>query len=224
MLAIQLAAQLRTRVQTLKLVDEQTGFLDEDELEQYIGIAITYLTSLYQLQHFIDINRELFRTALNVETYEIPANLGFWAPEQTRQSGLAVRETDDENQITNLEYYDPARFNLYRTGTTGKPAWFTFANNMMWLQPIPDDVYIIEAIIRPVHDNIDIPDVYIPAVGIQTLYQLASDKNKLTPQLQDEHTRLLRTLVNNESRFRQRFYTSRERIGFGRGRRRRYGY
>lgn len=223
MQVVQLARQLRTRVQTLGLVDPQTGFLDEEELEDYIGIAITYLTSRYQLQHFLNIDRELLRTEPDVETYAIPPNLGFWAPEQTRQSGLSIRTLDDDDSVTNLEYYDPARFNLYRTGTTGKPAWFTLANNLFWLQQVPDQVYVIEAIVRP-SATLDIPEAYVPAVGIQTLYRLAADKNKLTPVLQDEHTQIIRTLVNNEARFRTRFYTSRERIGFGRGRRRRYGY
>lgn len=213
--------EIKPRLQRLKLVDPQTGYLDEDEVLDYVYGAIRYLKNRYQLQHFLEIDRELFRTVADLETYEIPPNYGFWAPEQTRRSGISVREVADFEQITNLEYQDPARYNLYRSSTTSKPARFTVANNLFYFQPIPDTVYIVEAITRSLQAGDEVPESYALAVQLETLWRMAADQEKTTPVLADERTQVLRTLVNNESRFRQQFYTSRERIGWNR--RGRYG-
>lgn len=215
----ELLDNIKPRVQRLGLVDPQTGFYDEDEVLYYIVNAERYLANRYQLQHFLNINRELFRTTANVETYDIPPNYGFFAPEETRRSGFAVTSTDGTG-TTNLYYYDPARYNLLRTSGAGKPQWFTLMADLIYLQPVPDAVYVIEAIMRPTRDSeSDIPEAYGMAVAIETLWRMASDAGKATPVLQDERTETLRTLVNNEHRQRQRFYTSPERVGF----RHRYG-
>lgn len=217
----ELTTQMLPRAQRLGLIDPQTGYIDRSEIAAYIAASVRYLANRYQLQHYLEINRELLRTVSGVESYTLPANYGFWAPEETRRSGLAATNSDG-TQTSNLEYYDPARFNLYRTTNTGKPSWFTVAQNLIYFQPIPDAVYLIEAIERPVQTGADIPDVYAAAVEIETLWRMASDQGKATPLLGAEHVEIVRTLVNNESRFRQRFYTSRERIGLGR-RSKRYG-
>jgi hypothetical protein len=219
--------ELVPRLQRLRLVDAATGFFDRDEVEAYIGFAIRYLANRYQLQHFLQMNRELLRTQPGVEIYGLPPNYGFWSPEETRRSGLAVREPDDETP-TDLHYYDPARYELSRSRTPGKPAWFTLVSNSLYLMAIPDKVYVVEAIIRPLQHGYEIPDPYAQAVEIETLWRLAGDSvnnqdaQRALPVLDKERTEILRTMVNGEHRQRQRFYTSSERIGFGRGRRR-YG-
>lgn len=216
-----LVTQLKPRAQRLGLVDAQTGYYDEDEMRFYVEEAMRYLANRYQLQHFLRINRELFRTVSGVESYQIPDNYGFWDPEETRRSGIAVSDSDGTNP-RNLTFYNPARYNLFRQTTTARPAWFTVAEDLIYLSPTPDAVYIIEAIERPVPDGEDIPEPYVQSVKIETLWRMAADQGKGTAILADERTQTLRTLVNNESRFRQRFYTSYERPGIGRGRRR-YG-
>jgi hypothetical protein len=211
--------ELRPRAQRLGLGDPVTGFVDDSELSTYLVESMKFLANKYQLQHFLRINRQLFTTSANVEQYDIPDNYGFWSPEETYRSGLAVTNTDG-TQTTNLMYYDPARFNLVRTpGLTSKPSWFTVTQGLIYLAPIPDQAYIIEAIERQVQDGTDIPVPYAEAIKIEALVKLASDAGKITPLLLKEHTDLLMPLVNSESRFRQRFYTSRERIGSGRYRR-----
>ena len=178
-----------------------------------------FLANKYQLQHFLRINRQLLITQASVEQYDIPDNYGFWAPEETYRSGLAITNTDG-TQTTNLMYYDPARFNLVRSSDlTGKPSWFTVTQGLIYFSPIPDAAYIIEAIERQIQDGTDIPVPYAEAIKIEALVKLASDSGKVTPLLLQEHRDILMPLVNNESRFRQRFYTSRERIGSGRYRR-----
>lgn len=217
-----LHTQMLPRLQRLSLVDPTTGFYDPDELDSYIHAAMRYLANRYQLQHFLAMNRELFRTVASVEFYQLPPNYGFWSPEETRRSGFAISDSAGANP-GNLEYYDPARFNLLRSTTTGKPARFTLIENRMYLQPIPDTIYVIEALERSVQDGDEIPESYVEAVKIETLWRMASDQGKATAILADEKTQILRTLVNGESRQRQRFYTSYERAGIGRGRRR-YGF
>lgn len=214
--------EIKPRLQRLKLVDPQTGYLDEGEVLDYVYGAIRYLKNRYQLQHFLEIDRELFRTVANVETYEIPLNYGFWAPQQTHRSGISVREVSDFEQITNLEYQDVAQYNLYRSSTTSKPARFTVANNLFYFQPIPDAIYIVEAVTRSLQAGDEVPEVYSLPVQIETLYRMACDQQKVTDALVEERTQILRTIVNNEARFRQKFYTSRERIGWG-NRQGRYG-
>ena len=218
----QVIEQLKPRMQRLGLVDPVSGFYDPDEIVTYLMDAMRYLANRYQLQHFLNMNRELFRTVADVEFYPIPSNYGFIAPTESRRSGLAIKNSDG-TAIANLEYYDPARYELIRSTTTGKPAWFTVAHNLLYFMPIPDTQYIVEAIERETQDGDEVPDAYVAIVKIETLWRLASDMGKATQLLADERAQLTRTLVNNESRFRQRFYTSYERPGIGRGRRR-YGY
>lgn len=213
--------QMKPRLQRLGLIDRVTGFVDADEVRTYVRGALRYLANRYQLQHFLQMNRELFRTVSGVESYLLPPNYGFWSPEETRRSGFAISASDGTNP-GNLEYHDPARFNLLRSTTTGKPAWFTLVQSMMHLQPVPDTIYIIEALERPTQEGDVIPDPYVQAVEIETLWRMASDQGKANGLLADERMQVLRTLVNGESRQRQRFYTSYERPGIGRGRRR-YG-
>lgn len=209
-----LVTQLKPRVQRLGLVDPQTGYFDEEEVTEYCRIAMRYLANRYQLQHFVRINRELFRTVDGVESYALPANYGFIAPDDTRRSGLAVADSDGTNPH-DLVYYDVARFTLVRSATENRPAWFTVADSLIYLGPIPDTTYIIEAIERPVQDGETLPEQYAQAIGIETLWRLASDQEKVTPALANERRETLQTIVNNESRARQKFYTSRERIGLG---------
>ena len=204
--------QLKPRMQRLGLVDPVSGFVDPDEMATYVHEAMHYLANRYQLQHFLAMNRELFRTTASAEFYPIPPNYGFWSPEETQRSGFAISSSDGTNP-GNLEYYDPARFNLLRSTTTGKPSRFTLINNFMYLQAIPDAVYIIEALERPVQDGDNVPDSYVQAVEIETLWRMASDQGKATGLLADERTQVVRTLVNGESRQRQKFYTSFERLG-----------
>lgn len=221
MLITDLITQILPRAQRLKLVDPVTGFIDRDEIYAYVLNAMRYLANCYQLQHFLRMNRELFRTVASVESYPIPDSYGFWSPEETRYSGLAISNTDGTS-IANLEYWDLPRFNNTRSSTTGRPARFTIAESLLYLQPIPDAVYVIEAIIRPVQDGIEVPEPYVAMVAIETIYRMAADQGKVTPMLLDERVQLTRTAVNGESRQRIRFHTSYERVGFGRGRRR-YG-
>ena len=216
MLVTDLITQIKPRMQRLGLVDPVTGFVDPDEAATYVMEAVRYLANRYQLQHFLQMNRELFRTAASAEFYPLPPHYGFWSPEEAQHSGFAISDSDGTNP-GNLEYYDPVRFNLLRSTTTGKPAHFTLIHNFMYLQPIPDAVYIIEALARPVQDGISVPDPYAQAIQIETLWSMASDQGKATPLLADERTQILRTLVNGEARQRQKFSASHE--GFGRGRR-----
>ena len=215
MLVTDVVNQLKPRMQRLGLVDPVTSFVDPDEMASYVMEAMRYLANRYQLQHFLAMNRELFRTTANAEFYPIPPNYGFWSPEETRRSGFAISSSDGTSP-GNLEYYDPARFNLLRSTTTGKPARFTLIDNFIYFQPTPDAVYIIEALERPVQDGDTVPDLYVQAVEIETLWRMASDLGKATGLLADERTQVLRTLVNGESRQRQRFFTSYERPGMGR--------
>lgn len=215
MLIADLVSQIKPRMQRLGLVDPVTGFVDPDEAATYVMLAVHYLANRYQLQHFLQMNRELFRTAASAEFYPLPPHYGFWSPEETRRSGFAISESDGTNP-GNLEYCDPARFNLLRSTTTGKPARFTLMQNFVYLQPIPDAVYIIEALERPVQDGDNIPDSYAQAIQIEVLWRMASDLGKATTLLADERMQVLRTLVNGEARQHQRFYTSYERSGIGR--------
>lgn len=211
-----LVNELRPRAQRLGLGDPVTGLVDDSELKTYLLEAMRFLANRYQLQHFIRINRQLFVTKASVEQYSLPDNYGFWAPEETYRSGLAITNTDG-TQTTNLSYYDPARFNLVRSPSlTSRPAWFTVTQSLIYLAPIPDQAYFIEAIERQIQDGTDIPMPYVEAIKIEALLKLASDVGRATQILTQEHMEILRTLVNNESRFRQRFYTSRERTGLGR--------
>ena len=218
MFVADLITQLKPRMQRLRLVDPVTSFVDADEAKTYVMGAVRYLANRYQLQHFLQMNRELFRTVASVEFYPLPPHYGFWSPEETRRSGFVIAESDGTSP-NNLEYYDPARFNLLRSTTTGKPARFTLIQNFMYLQPIPSAIYIIEALERPVQDGDDVPDPYVQAIQIETLWRMASDQGKATQLLADERTQILRTLVNGEARQRVRFHTSYERPGIGRGRR-----
>src|SRR5882672_11916808 len=111
MLLSTVAQQLITRAQTLNLTDRSTGFVDHGEIEAYIQQSLRYLANRYQLQMFLELNRELFHTTPHIEQYTIPTNYGFWSPEESYRSGLAISATDG-TQIYNLTYYDPARFNL----------------------------------------------------------------------------------------------------------------
>ena len=217
MRVIDIIDQLKPRLQRLGLVDPVTSFIDPDEVTSYVMEAVRYLANRYQLQHFLKMNRELFRTTASVEFYALPPNYGFWSPEETRRSGFAISSSDGTSP-GNLEYYDPARFNLLRSSTTGKPARFTFMQSFMYLQPTPDAVYIIEALDRPIQDGDGIPDPYVQAVEIETLWRMASDLGKATGVLADERMQVLRTLVNGVARQRQKFYTSYERVGMKRGR------
>ena len=208
-------SQLITRAQTLNLTDTSTGFVDHAEIASYVQQSVRYLANRYQLQMFIEINRIFLTTVADVESYTMPSNYGFWSPEETYRSGLSVAETDS-TQIYNLMYYDPARFNLIaqQSSSTGKPVAFTIANSLIYFFPVPDKAYTIEALQRPSQEGTtSVPDQYAEAIKIETLYRMAADRGKLSPVLQEERTELLRSLVNGESRQRQRFYTSRERIG-----------
>jgi len=216
-----LITQMLPRAQRLGLVDPQTGYIDREEISHYLQASVRYLANRYQLQHFLKMNRELFRTEVGMESYVVPPNYGFWYPDETRKSGLAVTNSDG-TQTANLEYFDPPRFNLFRTTTQNKPAWFTLMEGLLYLQPIPDATYLIEAIERPIQDGADIPEPYVAAVEIETLWRMASDLGKATVLLDRERLELLRTLVNGEARMQQKFYTSRERPGMGRHSRR-YG-
>jgi hypothetical protein len=212
--------EMRPRAQRLGLADPATGLVDDSELTTYLLESLRYLANRYQLQHFLEINRQLFTTIANVEAYALPENYGFWAPEETRRSGIAVTNTDG-TQTTNLEYYDPARFNVLRNpGLTNRPAWFTVTQSLLYLSPVPDKAYVIEGIERQVQDGSDIPMPYVEAIKIEALFKMASDVAHVAPKslslLAEERKQILRTLVNNEARFRQRFYTSRERVGMSR--------
>lgn len=227
MLAEALATEMLPRMQNIGLVDINTGFTDGSEVDVYIGQAIRYLAFRYQLQHFLRMCRELFRTTQGVETYDLPPTYGFIVPREHRRSGIAINTTDNQGPV-NLEYYDPVRYNLTRTNTEDKPAWFTVAENVMYLQPVPDTIYVIEAVFKPVQDNVTIPDDYVEAVMIQTLWRMASDKvdsekaQRALPALMAERTEILRTLVNNEQRMRQMFNKQSSYAGYSRGYRR-YG-
>ena len=214
-----LITQLKPRAQRLGLIDPAVGLVDEDELKVYVRSAAQYFANRYQLQHFLNMNRELFRTSASVESYTIPANYGFIAPDDTRRSGIAAADSDGTN-TTNLEYYEPVRFNLIRSTTESKPAWFTVIGNLMYFGPIPDAIYIIEAVERAVQDGEEIPEPYVAAVETETLWRMAADQGKATQVLADERLQLTRSMVNNEARTRQKFYTSRERVGSGRTSRR----
>lgn len=224
MLIAEIIAELKPRLQRLGLIDPTTTYYDEDEVSIYVVGAMRFLASRYQLQHFLNINRDFIRTIAGVESYTIPPNYGFKAPQETRRSGFAATNTDS-TQIANLLYYEPERFNLLWTDTTGKPAWFTVAGNLMYFQPIPDNVYVIEAIEKVRQE--DVPEPYVESVEVQTLWRMASDQAatneraaKALVTLAPERTEVLRTVVNGEARQRQKFYTSPERVGFGRGYRR----
>lgn len=215
----QLVNELRPRAQRLGLGDPATGLVDDSELSTYLVQSMRFLANKYQLQHFLRINRQLFITQADVEQYDIPDNYGFWAPEETYRSGLSVTDTDGTS-TTNLMYYDPAKFNLIRTtDLTSRPSWFTVTQGLIYLSPVPDDSYVIEAIEKQIQDGTDIPVPYAEAIKIEALVKLASDSGKVNQMLMQEHMDILKPLVNNEARFRQRFYTSRERIGFRRSRR-----
>lgn len=220
MLIQELVQQLITRAQTLNLTDRSTGFVDHGEIESYVQQSLRYLANRYQLQMFLEMNRELFHTTANIEQYTIPANYGFWSPEESYRSGLAI-STATGTEVYNLTYYDPARFNLiFSVSNTGKPVAFTIVNNLLYFFPVPDAEYVIQALQRESQEGAtEVPDVYVEAVKIETLYRMAADRGNLAPPLVEERAELLRTLVNGESRTRQRFYTSRERIGMGRYRR-----
>jgi hypothetical protein len=211
----EVVSQLITRAQTLNLTDTSTGYVDHQEIAAYVQQSLRYLANRYQLQMFVEINRAFLTTSADIESYTFPSNYGLWSPEETYRSGLSVSEIDDTS-IYNLTYYDPARFNLIarQTSSTGKPVAFTIANNLIYFFPIPDRAYVIHALQRPTQEGAtSVPDQYVEAVKVETLYRMAADRGRLSPVLQNERTELLMTLVNNESRQRQRFYTSRERIG-----------
>lgn len=205
-------SQIKPRAQRLGLVDPVTGYVDEDELAVYTANACRYLANRYQLQHFLKMNRELFLTEDGIESYSLPDGYGFWSPEDDRRSGFAVSDSDGTNTV-DLTYYDPMRFNLERTTNESKPAWFTLIDSLMYLNPIPDTTYIIEAISRPVQDGEQIPEPYVAAVQSEILWRLASDMGKATATLGEERTQILMRTANDEKRLQQNFYRSSRQIG-----------
>ena len=108
MVIFDLITQLLPRAQRLGLVDSVTGFTDRDEVSTYIQASLRYFANRYQLQHFLRMNRELFRTVANVESYPIPDNYGFQYPQDARHSGVSISNTDSASRV-DLEYYEPAR-------------------------------------------------------------------------------------------------------------------
>lgn len=212
------------RAQRLGLTDPVTGFVSRDEIDTYLVQAVRFLANRYQLQHFLAINRDFLTTIAGLENYPLPSNFGFWAPHDTRRSGLAVKLPSGDPPPTNLQYYEPDRYELLRSTTPGQPFFFTFAQGMIYFMPIPDQAYTIQAIERGLDSpDVPVPTVYEEAVKIEALASMAEDQGKMTPWLMKERDEVIRTLINNEARFRQKFYTSRERIGLTR-RTGRYGY
>ena len=210
-----LVTQMLPRAQRLGLVDPATGFVDRVELETYLQGAAQYLAHRYQLQQYLALNRELLRTSVDIERYPLPPGHGFAAPRDDRHSGLAIASGMGDDPV-NLVYHDPAVYELMRTGTTGRPAWFTVAMQSLYLMPVPDGVYLVQAIERADQASTEIPDAYIAAITAETLWRLAADSGKATQVLADERVQCTMKLVNDESRARQQFYESRERIGWGR--------
>ena len=211
--------QLVPRAQTLNLTDPQTGFVDRVEIAFYVKQSLRYLANRYQLQHLMSLDRTLLSTVADTEAYALPDNYGYWYPGETYKSGMAISHSDG-TQVYNLNYYDPARYNLiFNSVNTGKPVAFTIMGGAIHFFPVPDDEYHVQALTRESQENaLGVVLPYLEAVKVETLYRMACDKDRLSAALQDERTELLRSLVNGESRQRQKFYTSRERIG-----RRRYG-
>lgn len=197
---------IKSRAQTLQLVDPRTGYVAEDVLELYFHGAMRYLGTRFQLQQLLTMSQDLFRTQSGVESYSLPPNYGLIAPIEPRRSGLVLTD-ENGNSPTDLWFYDPARFQLLRSGLTpGRPAYFTQAQNLLWLLPVPDQVYVVQAVIRLAQgEPFDVPDAYVLGVQIETLYKYASDKGVLTQTLIDERVDILKPMVNNEHRTRQRF-------------------
>jgi hypothetical protein len=197
------------------LTDPATGLVDDVELLAYVGSSVRYLANRYQLMHFVALNRALLTTAAGVESYRLPPSYGFVAPAQTRESGLLCN-TVAGDEPTNLEWVDPTRYELIRSTDAGKPTQFTLAQGTIYLRPTPDQAYRIEAVERAQQfdaESAEIPDPYVAAVSVYALFRLASDMGRATPLLGAEVTELVKVMVNNEQRSRQKFYTSRERVG-----------
>ena len=194
--------ELVPRLQRLQTRRCGNGLFDRDGWKTYIGFAIRYLANRYQLQHFLQMNRELLRTQPGVEIYGLP-QLRLLVPGRNTQVRSRCGEPDDETP-TDLHYYDP-RYELSRSRTPGKPAWFTLVSNSLYLMAIPDKVYVVEAIIRPLQHGYEIPDPYAQAVEIETLWRLAGDSvnnqdaQRALPVLDKERTEILRTMVNGNT-------------------------
>jgi hypothetical protein len=197
------------------LTDPATGLTDSEELLSYIRSAVLYLTSRYQLMHFLRINRRLVVTAADVESYNIPDHYGFIAPINTRESGL-ICNTLAGDEPTNLEYLDLARFAILRRTTTGRPTQFTMAASVLYLTPVPDDAYVIESIEKATQfdsEGAEIPTPYVAMVSAFALLRMSSDQGRANPLLGQEVSQLVQAVVNGEARQKVRFYTSRERVG-----------
>lgn len=207
MTVAELLKLMRPRAQNLRLVDESTGFVSEEELRFYLQNQVRYLATNYQLDMFLGMNRRLLVTQSGVENYPVPSTLsGWWSPDDDRTSGLALVLDEANNDRLNLRYRDPARYQHERTNTADAPSIFTVADNQLWFSPIPDAVYTIQGVHKKVLEaGDDIANMYAYAVIVQTLYRMAEDKGKLTTELAAEQRDVVGHLVNNEDRLHQRF-------------------
>lgn len=200
-----LVTRMMPRAQRLQLTDSATGFYDPDEVEEYVLVALRYLSNRWDLLHFFRLNRNLFLTASGIEAYTLPDSYGFVVPEEPDKSGLAVTDTTG-NSPRDLRWYPPQQYELLRSSSTGRPIRFTLAENQLYLQPTPDAAYWVQAIEREEIDSTyDIPDAYLDVVTAETLWRMATDLDKPTQALLDERTQSTRTMVNREARLKTRF-------------------
>lgn len=203
----QLVQELRPRAQNLKLADMQTGYVDTQELKFYVLEALKSLATEFQLDMFVDMNRTLVVTSFGIEAYPLPPNFyGWWAPRDERTSGLSIAETDGTDPV-DLPYRDPARYHLeHDTETPSKPSIFTVAAGQLFFSPVPNDAYIVQGVHKiALDDGDDIPGHYAQAVKSETLFLMASDKERLTQTIASERARMVGRLVNNEARLHQVF-------------------
>jgi len=199
-------AEIRNRCQNRGITDRATGQPDSDEIEFYLLQSLRWYTVRHQLDMFLHMHPALLTTVSEQNAYPIPERLwGWWAPENETTSGLCISASGDTGQGL-LHYLDPATFQRTMTTTTGRPGSFTLAENLLWLTPIPDDVYTVSGVTKTaLESEDDVPDQYVPAMQARALYMLASDKGKLSDDLVAEERELQTSLVNNNARMHQQF-------------------
>jgi hypothetical protein len=108
--------------------------------------------------------------------------------------------------MVQLRYEEPPEFLVLSQLTTAAstPQIFTVTQNILRFFPIPDAVYVLQAVERSFTGSIaDVPAEAVGTVIVETLYRMASDRGVLTPFLAEERRELTSALVNNAARQKQ---------------------
>lgn len=205
-----IVAQLLPRIQRLGLIDA-TGMYDESEVLAYMENAVRFLASKYQVPMFLVLDRELLRTVNGTDSYLLPGDMSLYIPTSTYISGVLPRQPSglvltnvDGSGLVSLRYEDPPEFltrSQLTATTSGPPQFYTVTGHTLYLFPIPDAVYKVQAVTRSTQDGIeDVPGEAVACVSVETLWRMAADRGIASAVLSQERMDLTSALVNDAAR------------------------